>query len=411
MNQWEWPAFAVGVILVLGTWLSVIGTLIVPRRVSGRIARGIAVVVAALFRTVARLSRRYETRDRILALLGPTLLLAQLGIWIVMFLVGFALIYVPFVADHEWGTAAILSARTLFPLGGLADTTEQLVIAFFAAGTGLVIVALQIAYLPVLYGSFNKRENLVTMLDARAGVPAWGPEVLARAELVDNVENLDWLYRSWEEWAADVAESHTTYPPLVYFRSPHPMRSWVTGLLAVLDAAALHLATRPLTAPPSARVMLRQGYQALRDVARLYNIPFNEDPKPDDPVQITRAEFDDALHLLSHVNWPTERTADEAWIHFRGWRVNYEAVAFQIADFIDAPPALWSGHRHRLPQALHPPLRPPHREPSKEAVTMRQETTARRRARGATEATPSMSVEHFHHEEADAGDDEGGDPN
>ena len=49
-----------------------------------------------------------------------------------------------------------------------------------AGGTWVVVVALQIAYLPALYGAFNRRESLVAMLESRAGLPAWGPEVLAR---------------------------------------------------------------------------------------------------------------------------------------------------------------------------------------------------------------------------------------
>jgi hypothetical protein len=53
----------------------------------------------------------------------------------------------------------------------------------------------------------------------------------------------------WERWAADVAESHTTYTQPVRFRSPKALSSWVTALLAVLDSAALFLALSPGAAP------------------------------------------------------------------------------------------------------------------------------------------------------------------
>jgi hypothetical protein len=251
----------------------------------------------------------------------------------------------------------------------------------------LTIVALQIAYLPVLYGAFNRREVLVTLLDSRAGSPAWGPELLARHELVDNVHNLGILYQRWEEWAADVAETHASYPVLLWFRSPHPYRSWVIGLLAVLDAAAMQLATQPLHAPSEARAFLRMGYVCLRDLARVVGLSFDSDPKPDDPVQLSEENFQDALHHLADVGWPMERDAASAWIHFRGWRVNYESLAYRLADAVNAPPALWAGPRRNLPPRLQPPERPPHREPSVEVQRLRKLTAKRRSSRDASPAS------------------------
>ena len=114
-----------------------------------------------------------------------------------------------------------------------------------AAGAGMVLVALQIGYLPALYGAFNRRETLVTLLESRAGAPAWGPELLIRHHLVGMVESLSPLYAEWERWSADVAESHTSYPSLLYMRSPRSRNSWVISLIAVMDAAALPAGRRP----------------------------------------------------------------------------------------------------------------------------------------------------------------------
>ena len=119
-----------------------------------------------------------------------------------------------------------------------------------AALAGLGTVALQIGYLPTLYAAFNRREALITMLDSRAGVPSWGPELLARTHYglgsgVSAVSELPALFEAWEQWSADVSESHTTYVPLIWFRSPRPLSSWVTAQIAILDAAALYLALLP----------------------------------------------------------------------------------------------------------------------------------------------------------------------
>jgi hypothetical protein len=68
-------------------------------------------------------------------------------------------------------------------------------LVFVTAITGLVIVTLQIAYLPTLYAAFNRRETEVALLNAIAGVPSWGPELLARTHygLGTGVSTLDTL--------------------------------------------------------------------------------------------------------------------------------------------------------------------------------------------------------------------------
>ena len=63
------------------------------------------------------------------------------------------------------------------------DSANSLV-TVLASGTGAVVVALQIAYLPAIYTAYNRREALVTLLESRAGLPAWGPELLIRHRLV-----------------------------------------------------------------------------------------------------------------------------------------------------------------------------------------------------------------------------------
>ncbi len=208
----------------------------------------------------------------------------------------------------------------------------------FAAGlTGLIVIAVQIAYLPTLYGSFNRRETVVTMLQSRAGAPAWGPEILARAQQVGILRSLPGLYEEWERWAADVTESHTSYPVLIWFRSPHPLRSWIVGLLAVMDSAAMYNALCPATAPIEGRLTLRMGFTCLRNIADVMGIPYDPDPYPDDPIELTYEEFLGGVHPLQKIDFPMERTPEEAWDHFRGWRVNYEAIAYKIADAVVAP--------------------------------------------------------------------------
>jgi hypothetical protein len=215
-------------------------------------------------------------------------------------------------------------------------------------------VALQIAYLPTLYGAFNRRETEVTLIDVRAGLPAWGPELLARSRYTITTAELPDFYRQWERWAADVAESHSSYPILLRFRSPHPKASWLLALLAVLDSAALWSAVAPDDLPIQARLCLAMGFRCLRQLASTVGIPYDDDPRPDAGIQLTREEFDRGISRLLSVDFAMTRTPDEAWPHFQGWRVNYEFIAYRLAYAIDAVPAAWSGPR----RSGEPPISP-----------------------------------------------------
>jgi hypothetical protein len=354
--------FVLGLAIVLATWSSVLRTLVVPRGLTSRLTATVTWAVREAFDLVARRSRSYETKDRVLVAQGPAVLVAILAAWVALFLVGFLLMFAG--ASGVSAYAAFReSGSSVFTLGSSAAARPlATAVEFFAAATGLVVVALQIAYLPTLYAAFNRRETLVTLLQSRAGAPAWGPELIARHHLVGTLDNLPAFYAEWERWSAELAESHTNYPVLILFRSPVPLRSWVVGLLAVLDSAALHLALNPSRRQSEARLCLRMGFVSLRDICRAMRLPFDPDPLPDAPLALTYDDYLAGIARLSAVGYEMERTPEEAWPHFRGWRVNYESLCYALAREVEAVPAVWSGPRRHSAEPLLP-IRPPNRQP------------------------------------------------
>ncbi|MFJ4580251.1 hypothetical protein [Streptomyces echinatus] len=349
-------------LLVLGLVLgSILRTLVVPRGLySALVFRLWWLLRRALRLTAPR--GGYEAIDRAQTWLAPLMLIGMLTSWLGGALLGFGLLLYA-LSPLSWATAFREAGSSLFTLGFASGARLKLsVLDFMAAATGPVLIALQIAYLPTLYAAYNRRELEVTLLQARAGEPAWGPEILARQWLVDTETALPELYRAWERLASDMGESHSTYPILLTFRAPRPYRSWLVGLIAVMDAAALQLALLPRLAPPEARLVLRAGFTALRDIARALRIPFDADPSPEAPVRLTFAEFEAAVDMLGSAGFRTGRTAAEAWPHFRGWRVNYEAIAYELCRRCDAVPALWTGPRD-FPADPVPPRRPVDRRP------------------------------------------------
>jgi hypothetical protein len=166
------------------------------------------------------------------------------------------------------------------------------------------------------------------------------------------ITQLPALYQGWERWAAQIAESHTSYPVLIHFRSPRASRNWLIALLAIMDAAALELALNPSKPKGTMRMALRAGFTCLREISDVEGIPYDADPDPDGEIQLSLADFNQGLDMLRHAGYPMERSPEEAWAHFRGWRVNYEAVAYELAYRIDAVAAPWSGPRRTQRQVL-----------------------------------------------------------
>jgi hypothetical protein len=357
-----WVGFALGLIVVFGTLSSVVGTLVVPRAINSRISRAVERSLDFGFLMVVRRVHQFEDRDRILAWQSPLSLLIRLAVWLGLLIVGFALLLLPSV-NGRLGQAFSDAGSSMFTLGYAAPAgSGSTALEYLAAFTGLVVTGLQVGYLPTLYAAFNRRETEVSLLGSRSGVPAWGAEILARTRFgIDDSDIhavLEDLFTSWERWAAEVAESHSTYSTLARFRSPRPLSHWLTSLVAVMDAAALHLALAPSHEPKlAARLALRMGFVALEQIARTMSLSVPVDPDPDAPVSVSYDDFRGATAMLRELGYPVERSDDEAWPHFRGWRANYDSAALLLARQLDAPPTLWTGTR-RWPSTPMPPRRP-----------------------------------------------------
>jgi uncharacterized membrane protein YkgB len=361
----------IGGLLVLTSAASVVGTLIVSRPVSSHLTRWVDRTVDLAYRLVLKKQwADYKQRDRILATQAATLLVAQLAAWLIVAYVGFALLLWPW-ASRGVVSAFIDAGSSLFTLGfAVPSGAVPAVIVFLAAAVGLIILTLQIAYLPTLYAAFNRRETEIALLNARAGVPSWGPELLARTHYalgtgLSTLDTMPELYTQWERWAADVGESHTTYLQLVRFRSPQPLSSWVTALLSVLDSAALFLSLSPKAAPEvPARLCLRSGWTCFNRIAQAMGADIPLEADPDAGISLTYGEFLDAVERMREVDFPIEREPAQAWPDFVGWRVNYEQAAYAIAAAVYAVPAMWSGPR-RLPTEPIAPIRPGRGRPPK----------------------------------------------
>jgi hypothetical protein len=332
---------AAGILLVLLTAWSVFTSLVVPRATSSKLQLVVGRFIGGTVRLLAPRLPNYQARDRLLSFGGPATMVSLFGLWLGLLIVGFALI-IWWDSGKDFASALGISGSSVFTLGvATARDAGAHTLEILAAGIGLLFIALEIAYLPALYNAFAVRETEVTLLATRAGTPAWGPEILARHYWLDTMKELPPLYAEWERWAAAVSESHSNYPALMWFRSPDPLRSWLLGIVAMMDSAALFHASSPDQTPREARTCLQMGINCLRSMAGALHIPYDPDPLPTAGTRLTRADFEFGFRRLESVGFPVERDLEETWRHFRGWRVNYEGIVDALTELIMPPPAPW----------------------------------------------------------------------
>ncbi|MFA5883345.1 MAG: hypothetical protein WDA60_05805 [Acidimicrobiia bacterium] len=337
-----------GLAVIVAVLDSAVRTFVLPRGVVSFVTRFVFRSMRKVFGLITRPMKTYEARDGVMAMYAPASLVALVLVWMVLVILGFALIFRASVFDG-WADAFEMSGSSFFTLGFVRPPRGGgewgYVVAFIEAGTGLALLALLIGYLPTIYGAFSRREIAVARLATRAGTPPSAVELLTRYHAVGWLDDLPALWDEWESWFAELNETHTTFASLAFFRSPNPHRSWVTSAGAVLDAAALAQSTLDVPWSPQAGMCIRAGYLAMRDIATLYRIPFDADPAPDDAISIARAEFMEAYEELGGAGVPVRADHDRAWRDFAGWRVNYDSVLLELAAITIAPYAPWSSDR------------------------------------------------------------------
>jgi hypothetical protein len=339
--------FAAGVAVALAALLSALRSTVLPRAAQSRISNTSVRITRFLFRLRARRRDTYEDRDAAMAMLGPTSLLAVLATWLIIVMWGFTLMFFA-VTGRGFVNAVELSGSSVFTLGtstGPGLWTKLL--TYTEAGTGLLIVTLLITYLPSIYNAFTRREAGVSLLRVRLGSPARAATMLIRYHQIEAPHfRLNQVWQEWERWFGDVDESHSTFPILVFFRSPQPDRSWITSAGALLDAAAFWLAAvgdHPVD--PDAQLCIRAGYIALRHIADNFGIRYDSDPSPGDRISVGRDEWEKEFQRMADAGMPMNVDRESAWIAWKGWRVNYDRVLLELARLVEAPLAPWISDR------------------------------------------------------------------
>lgn len=344
----------IGVLLIFLIAQDGFETIILPRHISRkfRLTQLYYSITWLLWSGIARRMKPGNRREQFLGYYGPLSLLLLLGIWGVVFIFGFALLYWGITAplntpDHfiDFGTYLYMSGTTFVTLG-LGDVTPLTFIAreivSIEAGLGLAFLALVIGYVPILYQSFSKREISISLLDARAGSPPMAVTLLARHSQTNFPAELIDFLRDWERWCGELLESHISYPVLNYYRSQHERQSWLAALTMLLDTCALALVgIEGLPVQPMKFIFAIARHTAV-DLAQTYGTPplTNAKRLSAENFKILRGQLEAAgLHFTN------PETAER---HLAEIRYMYEPFLVSLSDHLLIPIPEWTVDDERI---------------------------------------------------------------
>lgn len=346
-------AVIAGLLLILMVLWETFETIVLPRRVTRqfRLTRMFYRITWRPWAGLAEMRKSKKKRDSMLSYYGPLSLLLLLAFWAFTLVFGFGLLHYGLhdkmnglLFHNDFWNALYFSGTTLFTLG-LGDVVPASplgrLVTVLEGGIGFGFLALVIGYLPVLYQSFSRREVTISLLDARAGSPPTAAELLRRQSGVHGMEALTELLEHWEQWAAELMESHLSYPVLAYFRSQHDNQSWIGSLTAILDVCTLAMVGLEGMCQYQARMTFAIARHALVDLSQVFGAPPDKDGRPSRLPPELLAELRQALAASGFALADGEAAVAEL-TRLRGL---YEPFALSLADYLrlDLPPWIKTG--------------------------------------------------------------------
>jgi Ion channel len=342
--------FIAGLIVFLVVLWDAFESIILPRRVTRRfrLTRLYFLFTWSTWRLYARAMPSRKARESFLGFYGPISLLFLIGVWAIGLVIAFGLMQYGAGSSvnisgtgpsSSLATDVYLSGTTFFTLG-LGDVVPRSAVARFLvvaeAGFGFGFLAAVIGYLPFIYGAFGRRETNIVLLDARAGTPPTAGELLRRHSYPGGTEALKELLKNWEQWAAELLESHLSYPVLAYFRSQHDNQSWIGSLTAILDACSLVIASVGGTCAKQAELTFAIARHAVVDLSQILSATPRaprHNRLPPETLQKLREKL--AGHSGALISSP------EAETKLAELRAMYEPFVFALATRLDQSLPPW----------------------------------------------------------------------
>ena len=136
----RWISLFAGLAVTFGTLSSVFTTLVVPRATSSRFLWAVTKLIGRVMIRLVRLFPTYESRDRVIAIVGPFCMVFLFVVWLSSLVLGFGLL-IYWHGGTDFLHALAASGSSVFTLGFATEPGKvNVALEIAAAGTGLLVV-------------------------------------------------------------------------------------------------------------------------------------------------------------------------------------------------------------------------------------------------------------------------------
>ncbi len=329
------------VVIALVLW-DALETILLPRRVitQRRLTSMFYHLAWTPWRVMGSRLHSRRQQENFLWLFGPLSVLMLLGVWAVGLLIGFALLRSAASGGGSLWHYLYVSAITFFTVGlndAGPNTTADRILTVIEGGSGFSFLALVIGYLPTFYQGFSRREVTITLLDARAGSPPTVVQLFRRHLKDGKLIDLEDFFSEWEHWAAELLESHLSYPVLGFFRSQHENESWLATLTFVLDASAMVAVSCEGVLAHRANMTFAIARHAAVDLSQVYHT----EPYALDHERLLSRAVQEVRQLFG----PNSRLSEAKLAELRAL---YEPYVHCLSEFLLMPMPNWTVDQNTL---------------------------------------------------------------
>ena len=354
--EWSsWLYTMAGVLLILSVGYDVYTIVLHARGRSGPISDFISRRMWQAARVVSfRFPRK--PRHRLLNVVGPFLLPLLIGLFIVLLIFAFALIYYPRMpaefnvesaaASPRWIESIYLSGTTLVTIGygDIAPRTISMRLVALAEGVcGMAMISLMVTYLLTIYGALERKRTVALHFYHQAGEGADVAGFLAHYFVDGRFRRLATTLGAAARDLQRLLESHLEHPIIHYFHPVEVYKSLPRMLFLALEICTVIRSC-----------LRRESYSIARDdpeVRLLYATSHHVLARLNEALHPGRAgatvfdqmigqqkrwrlRFEDTLARLAEVGIETERGVEQAWDEYRASRAEWEPGLRRFAAFL-----------------------------------------------------------------------------
>src|SRR5687767_8528151 len=250
MDALRWVEPILGVPLMLVVLADVFLTVLYARMGTAILSERLGRALWLAFRGASKAAP--SQRDRVLAFAGPVIVLSVLAAWVVLLMLGAALVIHPHLGTAVTSSSgptktdfmtAFYAAGNSITLVGSGNFSPQTAAfkAFYIVNSfvGMTMISLTLTYLMQIYNALQRRNVLALSVHGMSGDTGDAADLIGAVGPRGNFSNGYTHLAQLASEARAVKEAHHFYPVLVYFRFNEPYYTLSRLTTVMLDAVTL----------------------------------------------------------------------------------------------------------------------------------------------------------------------------